>query len=352
MAGNYFEKIDGLRCVAILFVLIEHFAPGLGHRISAGYYGVDLFFVISGFLITNILLEARGSFASAYGRFVWRRTLRIFPLYYLMIGVMLAVGYQPCRDALLYLATFTYNYAWIKYELPVSALSHFWSLAVEEQFYLFWPFVILTFRNHHKILFFLIAGVTALCFYQLTTSHFESVQPYNFVGLFPRAGSLCLGALGALLRRRRTFLDELFKNLLLEWMVLAGLVTSLLTSYDLKYLVLGCSSLYLVLKASHSDFESAFLNRFLSHPWVLHVGRISYGVYIFHVPIGLYLNARIVEPWWGTIDFASFGRFGFLRDMAWVIALPLYSLLAIGLATLSSRYFERPILSLKDRLFR
>lgn len=349
---KHFEKIDGLRSIAILFVLVEHFAPSIGHRISAGYYGVDLFFVISGFLITNILLESRGSFLAAYGRFMGRRTLRIFPLYYLTIGFLLAVGYQPCRDALPYLATYTYNYAWIKHELPTSMLSPFWSLAVEEQFYLFWPFLILSFRNRRRVLFGLITGIAALCFVQLTSSPFEAVEPYNFVGLFPRAGSLCLGAMGALIRRRSNFLDELFKNLLLEWIVLAGLVATLLTSFDLKYLVLGLGSLYLVLKASHSEFQSSLFNRFLSHPWALHLGKVSYGVYIFHVPIGLYINDTIIEPWWWTIDFASFGRFEFLREAAWVIALPLYSGLAVGLATLSHRFLETPILSLKDRWFR
>lgn len=143
----YFEKIDGLRALAIGFVLVEHFAPSVGHRVTAGYFGVDLFFVISGFLVTNILLRSRGSFLSAYGKFVARRTLRIFPLYYLVLGILLLTGHQPARDQILYLATYTYNYAWIALALPTGYLTHFWSLALEEQFYLIWPPIVLCLRR-------------------------------------------------------------------------------------------------------------------------------------------------------------------------------------------------------------
>jgi len=348
---KYFEKIDGLRCLAITFVLIEHFGPDLGHKITAGYYGVDLFFVISGFLITNILVNSRNGFLSAYGKFVGRRTLRIFPLYYLVLGFMLAVGYQPARDGLLYLATYTYNYAWIRFALPMGSLTHFWSLAVEEQFYLFWPPVVLSLRKKPRILLALTSLLAGICFFQLTTSWFESVAPYNYVGLFPRAGSLLLGAIGALLQRNRPFLDALFGNLLLEWVVLVGLLASLVANYELKFVVLGMSSLYLVLKSAHSDFQMRSLNRFLSHPWVLHVGRVSYGIYIFHVPLGLYLTDVFVAPIWYKVDFAALGRFQFVQHYLWVVLLPVYSALSIALATVSNRYLERPILSLKDKLF-
>ena len=77
------DQVDGLRFIAVVFVLIEHFASIIGKYISAGYYGVDLFFVISGFLITGILLNSKGTFGSVYKKFIGRRTLRIFPLYYL-----------------------------------------------------------------------------------------------------------------------------------------------------------------------------------------------------------------------------------------------------------------------------
>lgn len=348
----YFEKIDGLRALAIGFVLVEHFAPTVGHRVTAGYFGVDLFFVISGFLVTNILLRARGSFLSAYGKFLARRTLRIFPLYYLVLGSLLLVGYQPARDQILYLATYTYNYAWVALALPTGYLTHFWSLALEEQFYLIWPPIVLSLRRWPRILFAGTGLVAAACFFQLVTSRIEAVTPYNYVGLFPRAGSLALGAIGALLQRRPAFLEGLFRNLLLEWIVLAGMAATLLTTYDLKLVVLGIGSLYLVLKAAHSEFQSVALNRLLVHPWMLHVGRVSYGIYILHVPIGLFLTDHVVAPWWMAIDFDALGAFSWIRHALWVILLPSYAALSIAAATLSHRFLETPILALKDRFFR
>ena len=82
---KHYKQLDGLRFIAVSLVLVEHFATFLGRHISAGYYGVDLFFVISGFLITNILLRSNESFGKTYKNFIGRRTLRIFPIYYLTI---------------------------------------------------------------------------------------------------------------------------------------------------------------------------------------------------------------------------------------------------------------------------
>jgi len=349
---NYYEKIDGLRFVAIAFVLIEHFADRLGHVITAGYYGVDLFFVISGFLITNILLKPDLSFGKAYKNFLGRRTLRIFPIYYLTLGFMLLIGYQPCWDSILYLATYTFNYAWVKYNIPLNALAHFWSLAVEEQFYLIWPLFILSLRRHTKTLYIATLLIIAACFYQLTAQTFESINPYNFVGLFPRAGSLCLGAFGAMLFRNKHLGDEFFgKNILVEWMVMAALLASLVTTYDLKYVVLALCSLYLVLKSAHSEFHIGFLNRFLSHAKVRYIGSISYGIYIYHVPIGIYLTTQVVMPWLQSTNFQPWGRFSFLCNYLWIGLFPIYTALSIGLAALSSRFVEKPILTLKDRFF-
>jgi len=349
---KYYEKIDGLRFVAIALVLIEHFADPLGHQMTAGYYGVDLFFVISGFLITNILLNSKGSFLRSYKNFVGRRTLRIFPIYYLMLAIMLLIGYAPCRENILYLATYTFNYAWVHNKIPMSALTHFWSLAVEEQFYLFWPIFILTFRNKPTVLYTATIAITALCYFQLTTGYFTAVDDYNFVGLFPRAGSLCLGALGAMLDRDKKIKDSFFENPLWEWVVIAGLITSLLTTYELKYVTLAFCSLFLILKSVHSDFDLKFLNRILTNKAAIYIGTISYGIYIFHLPLGYFITTRFVAPWWDAINFDSLGKFSFIRHYLWVVLLPAYALLSIGVATLSSRFIEKPILSLKDRFFK
>ncbi len=147
---KHFKQLDGLRFVAVFLVLIIHFATIIGMHFSAGYYGVELFFVISGFLITTILLKTEEPFGIAYKKFIGRRTLRIFPIYYLTIFILFIIGNKYVHEYLIYCLTYTYNYIYFK--VPVNSISHFWSLGVEEQFYLFWPFLILSLRNNLKLL--------------------------------------------------------------------------------------------------------------------------------------------------------------------------------------------------------
>ena len=147
--------LDGLRGIAILLVLIHHltiYRPegGLDSWIAAvplfGWCGVNLFFVLSGFLITGILLDTRDS-PVFYRSFFARRVLRIFPLYYgvLFLGFVLAPLLLPMPDAYgrhqLWLWTYLANFA-MPFGKGEPAFSHFWSLCVEEQFYLVWPFLV------------------------------------------------------------------------------------------------------------------------------------------------------------------------------------------------------------------
>lgn len=349
---KYHPKLDGLRFVAICFVLIEHFAHGVAEKFSAGYYGVDLFFVISGFLITSILLKSKGSFFSSYKNFVGRRTLRIFPIYYLTIFIMLVAGYQPVRDTALSLITYTFNYAWIYDNLPLSSVTHFWSLAVEEQFYLFWPFFILSLRHKPAVLMGITLGVIALCYTQLSCDVFGSVTPYNYVGLFPRAGSLCVGSMGGILFTLGHLPHEVLKDRVVEYLVVLGLLATLMTQYPIKTLVLAICSLYFVLKTVHSDFNTGVLNRLLMNKWLMYVGTISYGIYIFHMPIGYFFTYELLMPWMMSIQFTHNNLFMWVREYHWVVTLPVFSLLAIMVAHVSHKFVEKPILTLKDKYFR
>ena len=146
--------------------------------------------------------------------------------------------------------------------------------------------------------------------------------------------------------------DEIFGSIILERVVFIVLIISMITTYDLKYLVLALCSFYLVLKSVHSDFSIGYVNRFLSNKRVISIGTISYGIYIYHLPIGFLITTYIVEPWWYSINFKSLGFFSFIQGYLWVVLLPFYAMLSIGVATLSSRFIEKPILSLKDRWFR
>ena len=142
-ARRFLPQLDGLRAFAVSAVVIHHLLSDyqLPGGLSIGLVGVQLFFVLCGFLITGLLLDGRDAIDRAGAepghvlrRFYARRTLRIFPLYYAVIVIGLLVGSTGVRDSWPYLATFTYNLrvAWLGYWPDNYA--HFWSLCVEEQF--------------------------------------------------------------------------------------------------------------------------------------------------------------------------------------------------------------------------
>ena len=348
---KHYNQLDGLRFVAILLVLIEHYAIFIGRYISAGYYGVDLFFVLSGFLITTILLESPETFSVAYKKFIGRRTLRIFPIYYLNILVLFLLGNEDIHKYLLYCLTYSYNYAWVYFNIPLNTITHFWSLCVEEQFYLFWPFIILGLRNHLKILKSILLIIILVCSVQLIFGIFPSVAPYNGVGLFPRANSLGIGAFGAIIvKERKNWMNVLDK----KWIEYCGfyiLIFFLVTDFRLKYLVCPLLSLFFILKATNKGFLINFINNFLNSKRVCYIGSISYGVYLYHVPLGNYFAKYIFDPLWNGINWNGLGMFRKLQWHPWIFAFPLFTWIAISVAGLSYKYIEKPILSYKDKWF-
>jgi peptidoglycan/LPS O-acetylase OafA/YrhL len=350
---HYYPKINGLRFIAIFLVLLEHFAWFIGKHLTAGYYGVDLFFVISGFLVTNILLrENQKSFKENYLNFLGRRILRIFPIYYLTIFILWLIGLDAVKENLTSLLTYTYNYAIVRKHLDISPVFHFWSLSVEEQFYLLWPFVIIPLRKHPFLLFGFIFTVVLVGYSQQMFSIFPSLSEYNYFSLFTRMASLGLGALGSLLATHELLPIRFFRNKSFENLILFLLVFTLFVDYKFKFLILPLCSLYLILKASFCDFSNKPFNKFLTNKYIMYIGTISYGIYIFHLPIAAYFDQLIFNRFWLSIDFKSFGMFSKLEWHPWIIKFPLYSLLSIVVATLSFKYIETPILKLKDRFFK
>jgi peptidoglycan/LPS O-acetylase OafA/YrhL len=144
---TYLKQLDGLRGIAILLVLAAHWLIGLQTYVNLpfGAMGVNLFFVISGFLITRILLNNKDSDKQStwfsFRQFYMRRILRIFPIYYLTIFIFLAADFSQTKEMIWWLLTYTINIAGCL-KLNTGLFGHFWSLAVEEQFYLVFPFFI------------------------------------------------------------------------------------------------------------------------------------------------------------------------------------------------------------------
>ena len=144
----YMAQLDALRAFAVAAVLIHHYTPG-GWGYGA-YAGVKLFFTISGFLITGILLRSRDAADAQHqkrlgslAKFYARRFLRIFPLYYFVVAVAFAINLEPSRKIIGWLLTYTLNIHMAQQGWFEANFAHFWSLSVEEQFYICWPWLAL-----------------------------------------------------------------------------------------------------------------------------------------------------------------------------------------------------------------
>jgi len=348
--NKHYEKIDGLRFIAIFLVLLEHFAPYIGRPLFAGFYGVDLFFVISGFLVTTVLLKSsRKTFGANYLNFIARRTLRIFPIYYLAVLLLFVLNMPGVRDNIVYLLTYTFNYAIVFKDIPITPINPFWSLCVEEQFYLFWPFVVLSLKRKPKALMIAVIMIIIVGYSQQIFGIFPSLIPYNYYGLLTRMAALGLGALGSLLSLSNKLPSKFLKNKMVEYLVLSILILTLITTFKYKMFVLGLCSLYLVLKSAFYEFSFRPLENLLKNKTAIYIGTISYGIYIFHMPMSYYLGKYVLDPFLDKINYASWGKLKILEWHKWIVKFPIYAFFSVVIAMFSYKYFEEPFLRLKNK---
>jgi peptidoglycan/LPS O-acetylase OafA/YrhL len=335
---SHAPALDGLRALALLAVLYHHWVDS-AVRVSPGTIGVRLFFVVSGFLITRILLVSRferdGTLGDKLKTFYIRRTLRIFPLYYAVLLVSLATS-PSFRDLWLWYVAYLQNLRMMAAGTFLFA-AHFWTLAIEEQFYLLWP--VLIFTVPRRAIGPMIAGAIALSplwrIVALTSGRFNAVQIDLFtLGAFDALG---LGALlawysveGRPLSGRKLSLAGAGGMILV---VLHGLLDSPFVDVVLFDSGVALASFALIGAAVGGHLPK--LTAILSTRPLTSLGKISYGVYVYHAffpnklgALGPYLDA--------------------LGGRALLLLASLVATLLIS--SLSWRFFERPINDLKDRL--
>ena len=339
---RFFAGLDGLRCLSIVAVVAYHVAASHGGLIGRGYLGVTLFFSISGFLITTLLLRERDKVGHISLRgFFARRALRIFPLYYAVLGLYAAAVFLAEKDATVRADFFsnlpaflTYTSNWFVFQHPDKRVIFYfaWSLATEEQFYLVWPLVMALSRRRTWVPVAFMGTLLALA---QGTPWFVSLGLLDESHLGTRvlsslSVSICLGCLAAFAAHSPQGFSWLRPVLAQRWSVplffvlLAGVVAwheapLWLTSLVMVGLV--------VATCVRSEQPLAPL---MSHPWVRYVGTVSYGIYLLHM---LLLNVvRRAVPGQG-------------KAVQFVLTLAL----SILVAGLSYRYFESWFLKLKDR---
>jgi peptidoglycan/LPS O-acetylase OafA/YrhL len=331
-------QLDAVRGIAILVVMFHNgrdVFPSLhlSGVFASGWMGVDLFFVLSGFLITGILLDSKGS-NGFFRNFYARRCLRIWPLYYAMLFFMF-VAVPLLRPAL---ASMIYERSspWWAYPLylqnflvPVSqvavgALGVTWSLAIEEQFYLVWPLVI-RYLSVARLRVLCLAAIVASPFLRLYLST-EHVNLY--VNVFCRLDGLMWGAFIAALIREPAF--EPKRHRMMAWgaLIIALPLALAADGRDVQWIVYSLSVLASAGLVYLALFSTApWLQRILSSRALVFTGTISYGLYLLHkLPFDLVKGRSVSHP---TLVFAV------------LIGV------AYGLATTSWYLYERPFLRLK-----
>jgi len=374
LVSRHIPPLDGLRGVAIVLVAIHNIAAPVQHEApnvllraifyahAAGWVGVQLFFVLSGFLITGILVDTKGA-PSFYRSFYLRRGLRIFPLYYIVLFVWLVLAplivrlpdwivVEQHRWRLFY---WFYVSNWIEaWDLHVTGFGHFWSLAVEEQFYLFWPLVVVALSR--RTLARTCVTLAVVAFFVRVAIPLVGLPAYaSYTFTFARMDALVLGAFAALIVRDADWLARA-KRYLPRARVLLPLAVALVAlpskgfgrdrylTQTIGYALLSLWSTELVLSSvlQEADGAPARLRRFLSQKPLRILGKYSYAIYVLHVPIGLPLS-HFVSPY---VDAGPTWR-----RVAVLVGFELAVMLASFVAALLTwNLIEKHFLRLKDVL--
>ena len=369
--STHIPALDGIRGIAILLVLGIHFFysgafPQLpprfafvGNVFAFGWMGVDLFFVLSGFLITGILLDTAGA-PNYFQSFYARRTLRIFPVYYLVIAVFLCIlpfasrsvtlGLFLPGSSLLTANLFYLQNWWICFHgwAKTGVIGDYWSLGIEEQFYLVWPFVVLKLSRQNLTVFCVMTCVFAPFLRLLLLQNYPR-STLVFASTITRTDTLLWGALVAiairtpgLVQKAKSYLSPILLTTALFVLIidfpLGELYSRALITQSIGYTIIAIGFAAFLFKAYLVDGTSSRLASFLHTGLLRSFGRYSYGIYIYH---GFLIVAmKLVfgrAPWFGhSIPGAVVLFFVFFASN-------------YGVAYISFHVYEKNFLALKSR---
>ncbi len=348
VAVGHMPQLDGLRAIAVGAVVLYHFGlnPTGGNWGYGAAAGVHLFFVLSGFLITGILLKARADIAAArhtragvLGRFYARRCLRIFPLYYFVIACALVLNVEPVREIIGWLLSYTLNIKMAQQGWYEAGFAHFWTLAVEEQFYVFWPWLIILLPSRWLKPVIILAVLVAPA-YRLSyvVSGYSNMSPLAvYISTLTCLDSLGIGSFLALTAAERRDGRVVSRRTLAAVLVICASVLLLNFWYHPLSIVLNDTAqagLFACLIASAAPGFPGWLGRLLESQPLCYLGRISYGIYVYH-------------PFMPALVSKSCQALGVNPPENKLIHGTVLVATSLALASLSWFLLEKPILRLK-----
>lgn len=337
---KYIPQLDGLRAIAITLVVLSHFLPqtpvvGLA---NLGGFGVRLFFVLSGYLITSVLLNLKEEnlpIGNAAATFYWKRFLRLSPPYYLALGFCYLLGMASMREDFWWHALYLSNFL-IAFEGDWGQVGHLWSLSVEEQFYLIW-FAVVMFLGLSGLRNAIIGGIFLSIAYRVATI-FLGYDYFSRILLPGVSDFLLVGSLLAYIQAKNplTFkrISGAFVNpIAFTVLALATILINLSNPSSIKSLLQPSiwlmADISILLFAALPQYNR--LSSWLTWPILVHVGKISYGIYVYHMLVPI------------TIDTVSPKIALYLSNSHWMIPLIIYSMLAFLIAELSWVLLEKPL---------
>lgn len=379
--GTPIPALDGLRGLAVLAVLALHLDPragwtfplpntvthSLGERLAAhihslvccGWAGVDLFFVLSGYLITRgLITPSSDPTRQRLGKFWARRFLRIFPLYYalLLAGTFVSVVVRRSPPSLFYWV-YLQNYAQVFEGGELSWSAHLWSLAVEEQFYLVWPLAVLLIPRKRLLPLTLVLVMICVLLRAglLVRSPLDHDRTVNLLyrATFTRMDGLLLGALAAIAQRQPTHVIARVWHVVRRYTFFLGfavvgvlyLSPARMNPFNPRVLAVGYFALALTFASavsicSDSSIPRRVRNALTWRPLVA-CGKVSYGMYLFHWPIVV-----LLAPWLNRIQRPLSAGSAMVVS---IVQVGLGVAISYAIANVSFKYFESPILKLKSK---
>ncbi len=358
LSAVHIKSLDGIRGFAISLILLYHH-----FGLQGGWLGVDLFFVLSGFLITGILLDTKQS-KSYFLNFYARRVLRIFPLYFMvLIGFFIVLpiltniesskSFSIYFDDQLYYWFYLQNWAQLfkvhEYEGVNRVLSHFWSLAIEEQFYVFWPLFI-AFFSMKNLKIVILTLISASLVFKIYLVYNSSCWEIAYLNTFSRIDTILVGALVALGIRQNNFTRFSDNRLSILVYTLLSLAFVIIIFSGAKipegwffssigYLFFATVFGSIIFKAISEPSDLVFKILF-ENKIAIFMGKFSYSIYVFHFPVIWLVQPRIYSlTFFQNIDFG----------VAFIIANIISIILTLIISQLTWYIIEQPFLKLKNR---